>query len=85
MSQACLRDRQLVKLTLQTFEKFRVSDFQIQAFKMKALKFLFLRSVAPLMSPGKEEKAKGEEKVILSFIHPLMSEMVISKIDVSYV
>ena len=36
------------------------------------------------MSPGKEEKAKGEEKVILSFIHPLMSEMVISKNNVNY-
>ena len=34
------------------------------------------------MSPGKEEKAKGEEKVILSFIHLWMSEMVISKINV---
>ena len=37
-----------------------------------AVKILFLRSVAPHMSPGREEKAKGEEKVkfiISSFIH----------------
>ena len=33
------------------------------------------------MSPGREEKAKGEEKVVLSFILPL-SEMVISNINV---
>ena len=30
--------------------------------------FIFSRSVAPLMSPGREEKTKGEEKVESSSI-----------------
>ena len=39
--------------------------FQLLAIEKRAPAdiFIFSRSVAPLMSPGREEKTKGEEKV----------------------
>ena len=50
----------------------------------RAVKLLFLRSVAPLMSTGREEKSKGEEKVNFissSFIHLLfVPKRMISKL-----
>ena len=89
VSQARLEDRQLANVdnapVIEETFSCEFSDVGIEN-DSRAVKLLFLRSVAPLMSSGKEEKAKGEEKVnisISSFFHlPFGFKRMISKLHI---